>query len=74
MTDLNQLLEEYREQKQFPLEEKQCWTFLDTQDELQYSEFYYFPEAHFTQAIKQTVNEEFGSKLETLSDQRYEQR
>lgn len=67
MTCLEQLLEEYREQKQFPLQEKQYWTFLDTQNELQYSKFYYFPEAHYNQAISKTLEQEFDS----LPDQQY---
>lgn len=75
ITEIDNLLEEYRERKQFPLvDEQHYWTFLDSQDELQYSEFYYFPEAHYNRAIREALEEEFEDEPQTLESQRrYEQ-
>lgn len=60
---IDALLAEYAEKKDHVENRKPYWLFLDTQGELEWGMFNYFPEAHYKQAVDQAFQEEAESDL-----------
>jgi hypothetical protein len=65
------LIDEYLEEKDYVENRKPYWLFVDAQEELRYSLFNYFPEAHYKIAIDQAFKQEAEDK--TLNDRRITQ-
>jgi len=69
ISDINELLEEYAEEKQYVEEEKPYWMNLTGgttySGELRYELENYFPKAHYKQAIDQAFRKQAQEKLKT---------
>lgn len=60
--DVDAILQEYVEYRLL-FEDKPYWLFLDSQEELKWETFSYFPEAHYNQEISKRVREEWSEEV-----------
>jgi hypothetical protein len=72
--DVDDLIDEFLEEKEYVEFRKPYWLFLDSQEEMEWGLFNYFPEAHYKKAIDQAFQERAERRLNSKSETDYQSR